>query len=112
MIETPKSGKRTFFSKPETLPLLCEIISQGKDKVLDREVRFNRGGFQAPDEIEGAFGHAGWGGSFAYAIPEYNLSVAYVTNTLLLDNDARKKILTDGINATISRIKESKKSRL
>jgi CubicO group peptidase (beta-lactamase class C family) len=59
-------------------------------------------GFQIDNPLtgKGAFGHSGWGGSYAFADPEARLGFAYVTNRMLgFDDgiDLRRKALVEAV---------------
>lgn len=53
----------------------------------------NVGGLYGPSD--GAFGHSGWGGSFAFADPEKGIAIAYVMNGMgkQLAGDPRNEVL-------------------
>lgn len=61
----------------------------GNDRILGLPVRWGCGfllnslGLYGPNES--AFGHSGWGGSFAFADPEHRMGVAYVMNAMGAD---------------------------
>jgi len=59
---------------------------QGTDAVLGIEARWGAGFLLNSHAIYGdkptAFGHSGWGGSFAFADPERKLGVSYVMNAM------------------------------
>ena len=53
--------------------------------------------------VEAAFGHTGWGGSFAFADPETGLTLAYTMNRMdaNLRDDARAKALIGAVYASV-----------
>lgn len=61
----------------------------------------NSSGVFGPNEA--AFGHTGWGGSFAFADPETGLTLAYTMNRMdaNLRDDARAKALIGAVYAAI-----------
>ena len=80
-------GRRTL--QPETVALAASERAGGKDEVLMIESRFGLGymlgsSFGAANPPR-AFGHAGAGGSLAFADPDTGLAFAYVMNDLRFD---------------------------
>ena len=87
-------GRR--FLRPETVAWMSRPLGQGFDPVLQRETAFAAGFMVDPVDADGkkrrgvfgdsstAFGHAGAGGSLAFADPERNLGFAYVMNRMEL----------------------------
>ncbi|MBA3069232.1 MAG: beta-lactamase family protein [Hyphomonas sp.] len=59
---------------------------EGQDLVLGMEARWAAGFLRNTHNVYGdksaAFGHSGWGGSFAFADPERKLGLAYVMNRM------------------------------
>lgn len=86
---------RMFFS-PEILGWIASSVVQGFDTVLQREMAFSAGFTRDPVDSSGkkirqmlgpsvsAFGHAGAGGSLAFADPDSKLAFAYVMNQMEL----------------------------
>ena len=84
------------FLNPEILDWIAGPATQGFDPVLQREMAFAAGFTRDPVDAIGkkirsmlgpstaAFGHAGAGGSLAFADPERNLGFAYVMNHMEL----------------------------
>ena len=84
------------FLNPEILDWIAGPATQGFDPVLQREMAFAAGFTRDPVDAIGkkirsmlgpstaAFGHAGAGGSLAFADPERNLGFAYVMNQMEL----------------------------
>ena len=82
------------FLNPEILGWIAAPAAQGFDPVLQREMAFAAGFTRDPVDASGqkiramlgpsvsAFGHAGAGGSLAFADPERGLSFAYVMNQM------------------------------
>lgn len=70
----------------KTLAAATALRATGEDLVLSLEARWAAGflrnslGLYGPGES--AFGHSGWGGSFAFADPEHGLAFAYVMNAM------------------------------
>lgn len=78
--------------------------SDGTDRVLFGEHTRFAGGFQLRSPAhrfpsETAFGHYGFGGSFAFVDPEAGLSLAFVTNGLSVGfaGDRRAQVLLDAL---------------
>jgi CubicO group peptidase (beta-lactamase class C family) len=83
-------------------------VEHQKDLVLGTVIRRSRGFILNSDQNYGpsptSFGHAGAGGSMAFADPELNLSFAYTMNQM--QNDAhlpRYKSLIDHVYRCLSR---------
>lgn len=86
---------QTFLS-PQILGWIASSVTQGFDIVLQREMAFAAGFTRDPMDSSGkkirqmlgpslgAFGHAGAGGSLAFADPERQLAFAYVMNQMEL----------------------------
>ena len=81
---------------PQILDWISAPAAQGFDPVLQREMAFSAGFTRDPVDATGkkiretlgpsftAFGHAGAGGSLAFADPDRNLAFAYVMNQMEL----------------------------
>jgi CubicO group peptidase (beta-lactamase class C family) len=73
---------------------MTTTLSQGEDRVLLMENAYSAGFMRDPVDANGrktraifgpslsAFGHAGAGGSFAFADPEHRLAFAYTMNQM------------------------------
>ena len=84
------------FLNPQILDWIRGEAAQGFDPVLQREMAFVAGFTRDPVDADGrkirsmlgpatsAFGHAGAGGSLAFANPDRNLGFAYVMNQMEL----------------------------
>jgi CubicO group peptidase (beta-lactamase class C family) len=84
------------FLDPEILGWIAAPAAQGFDPVLQREMAFSAGFTRDPIDADGrkiramlgpstsAFGHAGAGGSLAFADPTRHLGFAYVMNQMEL----------------------------
>jgi CubicO group peptidase (beta-lactamase class C family) len=80
---------------------------QGMDAVLNVSASWGCGflrnttGVYGPNE--GAFGHSGWGGSFAFADPELKIGMAYTMNRMGTDlmGDPRNMALIDEVYASL-----------
>ena len=84
------------FLAPEILAWIAAPAAQGFDPVLQREMAFSAGFTRDPIDADGrkirsmlgpstsAFGHAGAGGSLAFADPSRRLGFAYVMNQMEL----------------------------
>lgn len=101
--------------KPETVAAMSAERIVGQDLVLPFEVSWGAGvmrnppnGFYGP--CQGAFGHSGWGGSCAFADPDWDVSGAYVMNRqdIHLMGDPRSRRL---INAAYRVIRSRKLRR-
>ncbi|MEM8562977.1 MAG: serine hydrolase domain-containing protein [Pseudomonadota bacterium] len=91
---------------PATLDNATQIAVESVDRVLGIDVKWAAGFLRNSQAVYGpsasAFGHSGWGGSFAFADPQRQLGVAYVMNkmgTELVD-DPRNVALIDAIYDT------------
>ena len=94
----------TVIVSPQALEAATQIeVRNDIDKVTGAVVRRSRGFILNTDGCYGpnpdAFGHAGAGGSMAYADPHEQLSFAYAMNQMQADPRAipRSKILTDAV---------------
>ncbi len=71
---------------PKAIAAATNLRIQGTDAVLGIEARWGAGFLLNSHAIYGdkptAFGHSGWGGSFAFADPERRLGVSYVMNAM------------------------------
>ena len=84
-----------------TLDKATAVRFEGTDSVLGQPARWaagflrNSSGAYGPNA--GAFGHSGWGGSFAFADPERGWGVAYIMNRMgaALIGDPRNLALVD-----------------
>lgn len=84
-----------------TLDAATAVRFEGTDSVLGQPARWaagflrNSSGAYGPNEA--AFGHSGWGGSFAFADPERGWAVAYTMNRMGADliGDPRNLALVD-----------------
>lgn len=78
-----------FKLSSETLKQATEIRWSGTDAILNIEANWAAGFLRNSLGIYGphatAFGHSGWGGSFAFADPESGLAFAYVMNSMGTD---------------------------
>jgi CubicO group peptidase (beta-lactamase class C family) len=100
-------GQRIF--GPGRLAAATTLQVEDTDIVLDLPVRLGEG-FQlgeriAPGVASTAFGHAGAGGTTAWADPAVGLSFAYVTNQMRLTNDGgnvRAGALVDAAYAAVN----------
>lgn len=86
-----------------TLEAATAVQFEGTDSVLGQPARWaagflrNSSGAYGPNES--AFGHSGWGGSFAFADPERGWGVAYTMNRMGIDliGDPRNLALVDAL---------------
>lgn len=86
-----------------TLDAAMAVRFEGTDSVLGQPARWaagflrNSSGAYGPNEA--AFGHSGWGGSFAFADPELGWAVAYTMNRMGGDliGDPRNLALVDAL---------------
>jgi CubicO group peptidase (beta-lactamase class C family) len=85
-------GRRTL--APATVERAVRPLVRGKDEVIMIETSYGLG-FMLPPTVSpnarpGAFGHAGAGGSVAFADPDHGISIAYVMNEMRFDLDDRR----------------------
>lgn len=93
--------------RTETIRRATSLQSQGTDCVLSIEVRWACGfllstnGMYGPDPA--AFGHSGWGGSFAFGHPRSGAGMAYIMNRMGTDliGDPRNEALIDAFYASV-----------
>jgi CubicO group peptidase (beta-lactamase class C family) len=103
----PVDGVRLL--SPETVSGATVEQSNGPDAVLGLDTRFGSGFFLpssfSPLMGDRSFGHAGAGGSLAFADPDRGLAFAYVMNRMKqgLAGDARAAELVSGLKAAIDR---------
>lgn len=78
------NGKRLL--GPDAIKLATTLRIEGPDAVLGVEGRWAAGFLRNIQGIYGdnetAYGHSGWGGSFAFADPERRLGVSFVMNAM------------------------------
>ena len=92
---------------PSTLDRARTTVTSGGDKCLLVETTFGMGfmtyGAFTPMAGPGSFGHAGAGGSLAFACPESGLSFAYVMNQMDLNlaGDTRASALVEAVKACL-----------
>lgn len=93
---------------PETVARACRGESSGPDRVLSMQTCFGLG-FMLPWPVmpllgEGSFGHAGAGGSVAFAHPESRVAFAYVMSQMAgnLAGDPRSQNLIQAVRASLS----------
>lgn len=90
---------------PGALAEATAVRVEGVDLVLGLHARWAAGFVVNSDGIYGpnrrTFGHSGWGGSFGFADPDRNLTVAYTMNqmTEVLNGDPRGLKLIDSVYA-------------
>lgn len=92
---------------PRVLEECCLPQVNGSDKTLALETRWGCGflinslGVYGPSD--NAFGHSGWGGSFAFADPDKRIGFAYVMNQMGTDliNDPRNVALVESLYACL-----------
>jgi CubicO group peptidase (beta-lactamase class C family) len=92
---------------PETIERARRTESDGTDRTLQLATRFGLG-FMVPWDIlrmlgPGSFGHAGAGGSLAFAHPESGVAFAYTMNQMSgnLAGDLRSRSLIDAVEASL-----------
>jgi CubicO group peptidase (beta-lactamase class C family) len=80
---------------------------KGVDAILGIQASWGCGFLRNTDGVygpnEGAFGHSGWGGSFAFGDPSRKLGLAYTMNRMGTDliNDPRNAALIDAVYASL-----------
>ncbi len=89
---------------PEAIAAMTAERFRGLEAGFDNPIAFGAGFMLNMDGLFGpsprAFGHSGWGGSFAFADPDTGLGVAYVVNRMLGfgdDPDPRRLRLLDAL---------------
>ncbi len=90
----------------ETIAEVARPRVRGIDESFGGPTAF-AAGFQIDNPLTGkaAFGHSGWGGSYAFADPAAKLGFAYVTNRMLgFDDgiDPRRKAVIDAVYARLA----------
>ena len=91
----------------DTLAEATAVRVEGVDLVLGVPARWGAGFLRNSDGIygpnEAAFGHSGWGGSFAFGDPTTGLAVSYTMNRMgtQLRDDPRDTALIDAIYAAM-----------
>ena len=81
----------------------AQVRIEGIDLVLDLTTRWGAGFLVNSEQLYGpnpeAFGHSGWGGSFAFADPKAGIAMAYAMNQMsqLLRGDPRGVALIDAV---------------
>jgi CubicO group peptidase (beta-lactamase class C family) len=86
---------------PEGLARATALQREGKDRVLGMWVRWAAGFLLSNRVLYGpsarAFGHSGWGGSYAFADPDNRIAMAYAMNLMApnLSNDPRGRALME-----------------
>lgn len=92
---------------PDVLRMATAPRIEGVDLVLGVPARWAAGFLLNADGIygpnEAAFGHSGWGGSFAFADPAAGLAMSYTMNRMgtLLRDDPRNLALIDAVYSSI-----------
>ena len=88
----------------DTLAAATAERFRGRESAFDLPIAFGAGFMLNVDGLFGpspaAFGHSGWGGSFAFTDPDVGLGVAYVMNRMLgsgYDSDPRRTRLLDAL---------------
>jgi CubicO group peptidase (beta-lactamase class C family) len=91
---------------PSVITDASAIAVGGLDQVLGMEVNWAAGFMRNSQALYGpserAFGHSGWGGSFAFADPQRRIGMAYVMNNMgsELAGDPRNAALIDALYAS------------
>ncbi len=97
---------RSLVSRPTIAAATNEQV-RGIDAVLGVPASWGCGFLRNGDGVygpnDGAFGHSGWGGSFAFADPACNLGLAYTMNRMGTDlmGDPRNVALVDAVYASL-----------
>ncbi len=92
---------------PRALAEATSLYVEGTDLVLGVPARWGAGFLLNADGIYGpntaAFGHSGWGGSFAFADPAAGLAMSYTMNRMgtQLRDDPRGLALIDAVYAAL-----------
>lgn len=88
---------------PATIREATRVRIEGVDLVLDLFARWGAGFLVNSEQLYGpnpeAFGHSGWGGSFAFADPKAGVAMAYTMNQMsqLLRGDPRGGALIEAV---------------
>ncbi|WP_219893503.1 serine hydrolase domain-containing protein [Aquisediminimonas profunda] len=92
----------------KTIATATDEQIRGMDAILSIPASWGCGFLRNSDGVygpnEGAFGHSGWGGSFAFADPTCKLGLAYTMNRMGTDlmGDPRNVALVDSVYASLS----------
>lgn len=100
------ADNRRRLASHEAIQLATQPQCDGMDVIIGIEARWGCGfmlnsiGLYGPNP--NAFGHSGWGGSFAFADPDLGIGVAYTMNRMGTDlvGDPRNSALIDAIYAS------------
>lgn len=90
-------------ASPAAIEQATRVRIEGVDLVLDLFTRWGAGFLVNSEQLYGpnpeAFGHSGWGGSFAFADPKTGIAMAYTMNQMsqLLRGDPRGQALIDAV---------------
>jgi len=96
-------GATAPLASPAVIAQATEVRIEGRDLVLDLFARWGAGFLVNSEQLYGpnpeAFGHSGWGGSFAFADPKADVAMAYTMNQMsqLLRGDPRGVALIDAV---------------
>lgn len=78
-----------YLISPDALAAATRVLFEGSDAVLGVPARWAAGFLRNVNGLYGendaAFGHGGWGGSFAFADPEKRIGFAYIMNRMGTD---------------------------
>jgi len=96
-------GATAALVSQDALAQATQVRIEGPDLVLGLFARWGAGFLVNSEELYGpnpeAFGHSGWGGSFAFADPKAGVAMAYTMNQMseLLRGDPRGVALIDAV---------------
>lgn len=93
---------------PAAIAQATDVRIEGVDLVLDLFARWGAGFLVNSEALYGpnpeAFGHSGWGGSFAFADPKAGIAMAYTMNQMsqLLRGDPRGVALIEAVYGALN----------
>ncbi len=102
-------GAAAPLASPAAIAQATRVRIEGVDLVLNLFARWGAGFLVNSEQLYGpnpeAFGHSGWGGSFAFADPKAEIAMAYTMNQMsqLLRGDPRGVALIDAVYGALDK---------